>query len=284
MGCRKPSIDSHELSERSILQFIALDGHVQMLRKDFKKNPLNFEIKKTRIKEATSFPGFCKDHDRDLFVDLDAEFSINKAHIYKQCYKSIRAELYRKMLQYNALSSALREIRYSNKKGFREDQGIRGVRLRRCEQRKEINGLIKTIELLFGELKSPGDMTFEKYDLQGAFFALSTVLNLAKPGDEKKEDFLIFIQIIPKKDSSSLIIAHNKSLAAKNMFNELVGNLNGLASFVNSIVYTAREQAVYSPDYIKNLTPPDLEKLALLGNPNGAAEYILPKKWKLIKT
>jgi hypothetical protein len=282
MGCRSPSCDSHELSEKSILKFISSQDSVLMLREEFENNPLKLKIKEVRTKEATAFPGFCSEHDRDLFLDLDKEFFVEKTHVYKQCYKSIRKELHHQTMAYHTLTGALREMRCGEATSFREDPEIRHIRLKRHEQRTKVKNLAQTINALFSELKSPDDLTFEKFDLQGSFFALSVALDLSKPTDENQADFLFFLQIIPKTHSSSLIIAHKNSQAAKKNLGDFINFAGGMAYFVNEIIYTNRDRIAYSAAYIESLAPPELQSMLAPQNPNSTPDFILPSTWKFI--
>lgn len=280
MGCRRPSCDSHELSEKSILNFISSKNSVLMLQEDFEKNPLKFKVKEVHTNGATTFPGFCTEHDRDLFLDLDKEFLIEKTHIYKQCYKSIRKELQHQMMMYHSLTGALQEMRSGEAKSFRQDPEIRRIRLRRHEQRTRVKNLAQTINALFGELKSPDDLNFESFDLHGSFFALSVAIDLSEPSDENRADFLFFLQIIPKSHSSTLIIAHNNSMTAKKNLIDLINFSGGMANFVNEIVYTKRDRIAYSAAYIKSLAPPELQGILAPENPHSTLDYILPSTWK----
>lgn len=67
--CDEESIYSHSISEKSVLANIACNGSVYMPSMDIKK--MKYVIKEISISNASIFPGFCYQHDNDLFPKLD---------------------------------------------------------------------------------------------------------------------------------------------------------------------------------------------------------------------
>lgn len=69
--CHKQSIQSHSISVAN-LKLLAENGHLQRLRTP-RLHDKSFEIdfEKVGVKNASTFPGFCGDHDAALFRNID---------------------------------------------------------------------------------------------------------------------------------------------------------------------------------------------------------------------
>jgi hypothetical protein len=95
-NCKVPPIASHLLS-RSWLDQIA-DGthHVIQFRlttKDRVNKPGRLEAHRVGINEATTFPGFCEQHDNELFACLERQtFSATREQLLALAYRSVCCE------------------------------------------------------------------------------------------------------------------------------------------------------------------------------------------------
>jgi hypothetical protein len=75
-GCSQGAIRSHSQQKEGQLRTIAREGMVYVLDRNFYRSvkgtqaPL-LELIPTGIAEASIFPGFCGNHDKDLFADLE---------------------------------------------------------------------------------------------------------------------------------------------------------------------------------------------------------------------
>jgi len=85
--CKKQSIDSHEISRNIILKELSnADSNVFFLKEHNSDNSFRYKIKNVNIKGATTFPGYCKNHDNNLFSSIeDIQIKqIDSAYIHKQ--------------------------------------------------------------------------------------------------------------------------------------------------------------------------------------------------------
>lgn len=106
-NCDKDIINSHSVSKSSSLEKIAYKGHIYNYKLNFynffdlnNSNPLNIiEPKKVGINEASTFYGFCKYHDNELFRDIDVEnIKINEKTAFLLGYRAFVREYYTKEL------------------------------------------------------------------------------------------------------------------------------------------------------------------------------------------
>lgn len=106
-NCSKEIISSHSISKSSSLKKIAEGGHIYNHKLNFynffdfnNSNPIHIiEPKKVGINEASTFYGFCKDHDNKLFKDIDIEnININEKTAFLLGYRGFVREYYFKEL------------------------------------------------------------------------------------------------------------------------------------------------------------------------------------------
>lgn len=103
--CGAPSIRSHSVARAAHLSRIAVDGHVRGYRPDLFK-PL-FTAERIGIQAASTFPGFCSNHDDLLFQPIDRPDLVVDARTATLLgYRAFTRELHSK----RAALSTLREM------------------------------------------------------------------------------------------------------------------------------------------------------------------------------
>lgn len=71
-GCKKICSRSHELSEKSMLKNLGgTDDEVLVFKLDQANNAFQYIVGDKSIGAATRFPGYCSNHDQELFQKLD---------------------------------------------------------------------------------------------------------------------------------------------------------------------------------------------------------------------
>lgn len=92
--CSSP-IGSHSIS-RSWLEQIAENGHVGSLRLNVERAPheaVRVVLESVGIKQASVFPGFCQDHDSQLFTPLECHpFAATPEQLHLLAYRSVCRE------------------------------------------------------------------------------------------------------------------------------------------------------------------------------------------------
>lgn len=69
--CSKPSINTHILQKNGILSRIAPERHLWKIEIDRFSDPY-YQLKRKGIEKVFSFNGFCKNHDNDLFKEIES--------------------------------------------------------------------------------------------------------------------------------------------------------------------------------------------------------------------
>lgn len=91
-------INAHSIQKSGMLKEISIDGHVYGIDTHFGntiKNKGKLSLKKNGIKEISTFRGFCKKHDNELFEIIDNNlFEPNLIQCFLYAYRSICREFY----------------------------------------------------------------------------------------------------------------------------------------------------------------------------------------------
>jgi hypothetical protein len=95
-NCKAPPIASHLLSRSCLEQVADSTHHVVQFRlttEDRVNKPGRLEAHRVGINEATTFPGFCEQHDNELFACLERQpFSATREQLLTLAYRSICCE------------------------------------------------------------------------------------------------------------------------------------------------------------------------------------------------
>lgn len=93
LNCRGRIIRAHTVQKSGGLTKIAENGHV--LTPDSSSDPT--EMKKIGINKASTFSGFCKLHDDQLFAPIEKRpFQLNRRHAFLLTFRGVSKELYLK--------------------------------------------------------------------------------------------------------------------------------------------------------------------------------------------
>ncbi len=96
LQCEKKSIRAHSIQRATALSLIAKEGHVHELKLSIKKDASVVELSTVGIGYASTFPGFCSEHDSEIFRPLDTKpFAIgDKEQLFLLAYRSVTRELH----------------------------------------------------------------------------------------------------------------------------------------------------------------------------------------------
>lgn len=101
--CNGKIIQSHTVSKSGSLRRIAKNGHVLNFKPNINtlfKTGGKFEVVEVGISQASTFPGFCAHHDKNLFAPIeDQAFEINNYHTTLLGYRALSREHYAKSHQ-----------------------------------------------------------------------------------------------------------------------------------------------------------------------------------------
>jgi hypothetical protein len=105
-------VKAHSIQKGGLLSKIATNGHVYVIDTDFgslKRNSGNPSYKKIGINNASTFLGFCKEHDNKLFKLIDNEPLLpTPEQIFLYAYRSLCREIFVKENALNVLKEQLK--------------------------------------------------------------------------------------------------------------------------------------------------------------------------------
>lgn len=175
-------IRAHSIQKSKALRLLSENGHVYRLS-DKLNEDRSIEFRLMGVEKASTFQGFCKKHDNELFEPIDNydfDFSDNQAFLYS--YRSLCRELYVKENQ-NKLSGSMRDYFESvGHQQFRDlfsdmhlgsGNGLRGLFLTK-EKYDDVwrSGEFDKVEWLAFKFEHPPNMMFSgimypDFDFQG---------------------------------------------------------------------------------------------------------------------
>lgn len=92
--CEGKIINAHTISISSSLKPLSNEGHVLCFHLDDNK------IKEVGIKKASTFPGFCKKHDKEMFSPIENnDFQANECHSFLWGFRALTKDIYEKSKQ-----------------------------------------------------------------------------------------------------------------------------------------------------------------------------------------
>lgn len=97
MGCTAAAIRAHSLQNSQVLDLLVREDHVKALAKriDKEKGPVIFFDDLGR-NQATTFSGFCSEHDAEIFrsIDTKAFCLTDHEHLFLVAYRAVARELH----------------------------------------------------------------------------------------------------------------------------------------------------------------------------------------------
>ncbi|WP_299350942.1 hypothetical protein [uncultured Shimia sp.] len=100
VGCKNPPIKSHSLQKSGALKEIAENGHVMSIQPKFTPKKVDWDFRKIGHSQASTFPGYCKKHDSELFADVEDDYkSFGDRTVALLTLRSISREYFTKLAQ-----------------------------------------------------------------------------------------------------------------------------------------------------------------------------------------
>jgi len=99
MSCTNQPIKAHSVQNSTALGFIVENGHVMELRTTIRKGELKVEFTDVGRNEASTFLGFCNQHDTQIFVPIDTKplSFTDPEQLFLLAYRSVTRELHATM-------------------------------------------------------------------------------------------------------------------------------------------------------------------------------------------
>lgn len=102
--CDQTIIRAHSLQNNRIINKLADGGHVYMIRTEYTKDGHGLSLVKVGRGAATTFTGFCKKHDKEVFAPIeDKDYIVgNKEQEALFAFRALAREWHAKLVSYNS--------------------------------------------------------------------------------------------------------------------------------------------------------------------------------------
>jgi hypothetical protein len=96
MACEEKSIRAHSIQNAHVMDLIATNGHVVMLRARLSESGPVIDFENVGRNQASTFTGLCNEHDTTLFAPLDTKpLDVNdREQLFLLAYRSVTRELH----------------------------------------------------------------------------------------------------------------------------------------------------------------------------------------------
>lgn len=93
--CTEPAIQSHVISKSAVLAPLAnASNEMYHFVSDVNSNPTKCIFKARHIDNISSFPGYCKKHDEDIFREVDQGTSVNAKFVNLSAMRVLKKQIF----------------------------------------------------------------------------------------------------------------------------------------------------------------------------------------------
>ena len=263
--CRVKSCDSHEISKSTLQEHLAdYAGLVSWLIPDYKNNSFSYVLRRSNVKGATTFSGYCSDHDAQLFSSIDnSDPAIDYNFVCRQALRVIRKEIAIEvsvLMSLKVVLAALREIP-------RAEEAIKRLKNHLSSTSNQIVRHRKAYRKLWRGMESDKPfICYKTFALPAEGLAFSSLFSpyryCVESGLNCLEVFFVFI--VPGVKFNTLILASFDDEASRKFLSDHLEGGGFNRAYVNQMISMNKERLVFSDDYIGSLN--DLSLKSLLKN------------------
>lgn len=216
-GCTNTAINSHLLQRNGILNYVAENGKLVMIKLKsiyaIRKGETPVTFQKIGIKEALSYDIFCSHHDVNLFKEI--EDGLVDYTNYRHCalfyYRTLCAETRLKEIERERFKSLLNSETLAE---FAPEQMMSYLYDQSMTLELGVMDLTAYRSWIYNDLHNNTEsFVFESFEIpiKGIFASAISNMFLTEK-DIMSPDFakLLFIQIIPQKENSRIMFGYNK--------------------------------------------------------------------------
>lgn len=254
--CKGSIINAHSIQNNKILNKLAENGHLLMLKPDIKNGIMDIDTKSESRHKATTFTGFCKYHDDVVFKDIEKkEFLEEEKQLFLFAYRAFALEYHKKMeatkmvkntfskVPKSAIKSGFVNIIKGHELAIQDNQKIKDI-FDRSINNNEFDILENIVWKLDYEIDfSTTSMFALEYDLEG-----NLLNDITSTEEERMKN--IFLTIFPEDNKSYIILSWLKEDGEtyKN-FKEQVKELKNeeVITFFNNLIVNNTENIAISP-------------------------------------
>jgi hypothetical protein len=271
-------INAHSIQKNQSLSAIADNGHVYVVSSeigDLKKNNGNITYKKRGVNKVSTFLGFCKQHDNELFEPID-NFALipTDQQVFLYAYRSLCRELFVKENSLDLINGqingiqqnkAIRELSEAFKVGT--EFGLNNLKdiKRRYDNSLQENSYSDMQYVLFISKQKPciafSGLFYPDYDFMGSQLQdlgnretdLELITMCSAPMDNDEWGFLFAWH----KSNSNVCVDFMRSLAT------IVYDNKNLGDFLFRLAMSNCENLAISPQWWEKLSASNKEQISL---------------------
>lgn len=263
-SCEDPPVSSHEISSGAFLLPIAnKDKKVIRIIRNFRGNFRHLSFKPEHIDNSTTFPGFCSEHDRELFKSFEeGDLEISMDFVQKQCYRTLAKKCYELKRELSLLHDLLDDESFEDWSAI-IPQLIKG-------QKRNLKIYNKKLKLLYqGICKQRRVMHYSACEIPRKKIAYADMI-FEKCAALAGFSVFHFIIIVNVKQSTHCITATFDNFISRKLMEDYlieppVGNLR-----LNKWILQRKENLIVSDEYLGGLSSTELTCLKddnkILGN------------------
>ena len=261
--CSKNIIGAHSLQNNGVLDKIATENHVYNLTFDISNNLPTLKFDKLGKNQASKFMGFCKHHDEVYFSCIeDSEYIGTEEQNFWFAFRAFCFELHRK----KRLNKHFEKVFQKYPHATRDPHIL--MNYRTCELD------LKDKEVEYARFRKIFEMnTYEKLESftrvlpyrVGFTGTTAVAVNVDITGEEAvniydydEKIFIpsLYISVIPKKDTSLIIVSrHLNDSCYEKLINKLKQNTDNqlLLKYISFCLAEYSENVYFSPELIDKL-------------------------------
>jgi len=247
-GCNKAAINSHEISETAFLKKIANNNQkLFVIENDFKNNSFSYHFKDKNTKSISIFPGFCKEHDKNLFEELDSFSGVfDSTFINKQALRTTKKAIFE---HYKTISVAEKLKKELENIPFIESTEYYIDFVEKIQPQKERLNRLKIIyQEIFDGLETNGhQIVYKIFNIRPTQYLFSIFMDLSQNNNILAP---IFIYKLKHENKSKLIIGYFNNHDSTTLINEFLDS----DFLIHKLIYEEKKKLVFSTQFLNNLT------------------------------
>lgn len=262
--CKGGIINAHTLQNNYVLSQLSVDEHVIVSVPVVDKFGVKIEFKRISKNKATTFMGFCKEHDDKIFAPIEKKcYTGEKQQNFLFAYRAFAQEYHKKMRMMTSLKNIVKNKPSLTKiEDFVANYRLRELDIFDIKEYKKIFDK-SLIEENYDILESITFKLDKQYDFAvTTMFTLSTDIEGNCLNDIYSYAFVrmksCFITIIPLGGETLILLSWLKEDSS--IFEEYKKQLNNLTEdqlkiYINNLIPMYTENIVLSPRLWEKLTP-----------------------------
>lgn len=271
--CTEPAIQSHVISKSAILAPLAnATNEMYHFVADIESNPNKCVFKEKHIDNISSFPGYCKKHDEDIFREVDQGSAVNAKFVNLSVMRVLKKRIFDLRLQISLRNDQSEEWNDICSEYINEQEDIDLISLDEANECfiymnkkvKMIKGNINRYEYLyhkiFSKIEESTALKYRIMEVKHVRSCFSILVDIPlKDGCAGEPHFVFYL---PINDKGYIIIAKENNEENYDPF--IIDDKGKLSLFFWLIVLENKESLFFSFDILNAIS--DYQMKVLLTN------------------